>query len=197
MKEDFINLQKKINITLHSRRLHQDASVIYNHPHLFDGLERAWAVWVLSTQSFASQLDGAWGYDKIRRQTTKKISNKKLQFSEDYAIRLQNVQIENADALYIIKSRDFDKAFFYCDPPYYNANMGHYGGYTLHDFEQLLITLSQIKGRFLLSSYPSDVLEQYRKKHSWYQKSMVQKISANKGSRGKKIEVLTANYFIE
>jgi len=75
IQKDFVSLQQKIKITLHSRRQHKDASVIYNNPHLFDDLSRAWAVWVLASQSFASMLDGSFGYDKSRNTATKKIIN--------------------------------------------------------------------------------------------------------------------------
>lgn len=196
MREDFVSLQKMINITLHSRRQHKDASVIYNNPHLFTPMQRAWAVWVLASQGFASMIDGTWGYDKARNTTTKKIHNKATQFTEDYAIRLQNVQLECADALYIIKSRDHEEAFHYCDPPYYNSDCGHYGGYTEHDFEQLLITLAGIKGKFLLSSYPSAILDKYLKKHGWHQQRVEQRVSVNKGSGKMKVECMTANYKI-
>jgi DNA adenine methylase len=197
VQQDFISLQKKIHITLHSRKQHQDASVIYNNPHLFNDLDRAWAVWVLASQSFASQLDGSWGYDKGKNTATKKIINKGVLFTEEYAIRLQNVQLECADAIYIIKSRDHDKAFHYCDPPYYNSDCGHYGGYSAQDFELLLHTLSEVKGKFLLSSYPSELLDSYMKKYKWYQKRVEQTVSVNKGSGKKKIECMTANYRLE
>jgi len=196
MQQDFISLQKKINITLHSRRQHEDARVIYNNPHLFDNLDRAWAVWVLASQSFASIIDGSWGYDKSKNTTTKKIINKCVQFTEDYAIRLQNVQLECADALYIIRSRDHDKAFHYCDPPYFNSDCGHYGGYSAFDFENLLKTLADVKGKFLLSSYPSELLDKYMKQYGWYQKRVEQRVSVNKGLGKVKIECMTANYKI-
>ena len=186
-----------IKITLHSRRQHKDASVIYNNPHLFDNLQRAWAVWVLATQSFASMLDGTWGYDKSRNTTTKKIFNKGIQFTEEYAIRLQNVQIECADALYIINSRDQESSFFYVDPPYFNSDCGHYEGYSIHDFERLLQLLGKIKGKFLLSSYPSAILETYLKQYGWYQKRVEQRVSVNKGAGKMKIEVMTANFKLE
>jgi DNA adenine methylase len=153
----------------------------------------------LSSQSFASIIDNAWGYDKTKNTTTKKNSNKRDSFTEEYAIRLQNVQIECTDALRIINSRDRDDAFFYCDPPYYNSNCGHYDGYTIDDFERLLTTLSKIKGKFLLSSYPSEILSRYVKDFNWHQKSIELTVSvANNTSkdRKKKIEVFTANYSI-
>ncbi len=143
MQQDFISLQKKINITLHSRKQHEDARVM---------------------------------------------------FTEEYAIRLQNVQLECADALYIIKSRDHARAFHYQDPPYYNSDCGHYGGYTEQHFESLLQLNAEIKGKFLLSSYPSDILTEYVNSNGWYQKFIEQRVSVNKGSGKKKVEVLTANY---
>lgn len=197
VQQDFVSLEKKIRITLHSRSQHKDAGVIYENPHLFNDMDRAWAVWVLASQSFSSMLDGSWGYDKIRNTTTKKIINKGLQFTEEYAIRLQNVQLECADAVYIIQSRDSADAFHYCDPPYFNSDCGHYGGYTEADMIRLLDTLANVKGRFLLSSYPSAVLERYTAANGWVTRKIEARVSVNKGSRNKmKTEVLTANYVI-
>lgn len=194
IQQDYVSLASKIKITLHSRWQHKDASVIYNNPHLFNSLDRAWAVWVLASQGFASIIDGSWGYDKSKNTTTKKIINKGIAFTEDYAIRLQNVQIECADALYIIKSRDCRDAFFYCDPPYFNSDCGHYGGYSEYDFEQLLKLLSRLQGKFLLSSYPSALLDRYIADNGWMQVSVEQRVSVNRGAGKKKIECMTANY---
>jgi DNA adenine methylase len=139
-------------------------------------------------------LDGSWGYDKTRNTTTKKIINKGLQFTEDYAIRLQNVQIENADALYIIQSRDNPAAFHYVDPPYFNSDCGHYKGYSEQDFRRLLALLAGCQGKFLLSSYPSEILAEFTAKHGWHTKTIQQQVAVNKGSGKMKTEVLTANY---
>ncbi len=196
VQNDYVSLEKEIRITLHSRDLHRKASVIYNNPDMFNEIKRAWAVWVLSSQSFSAQLDSSWGYDKSKNTTTKKIINNRERFTEDMAIRLQNVQIECADALYIIKSRDTENSFFYCDPPYFNSDCGHYDGYSEQDFENLLISLSEIKGKFLLSSYPSTVLMRYAKANGWNMWSVEQGVSINSksGYIKRKIEVLTANY---
>lgn len=194
VKTSFIELEKKIKISLHSRTMHQDAAVIYSAPHLFDDIDRAWAVWILATQSFSSMLDGSWGYDKSRNQTSKKVQNKKEAFTEEYAIRLQNVQLESADALYIIQSRDGVDSFFYCDPPYFNSDCGHYGGYTKGKFVGLLNQLTKIEGRFLLSSYPSTELSEFTTVQGWHTVQFEQTVSVNKGAGKKKMEVLTANY---
>lgn len=198
VQNDFVSLEKEIRITLHSRDLHRKASVIYNNPDMFSEVKRAWAIWVLSSQSFSAILDGSWGYDKGKNTSTKKISNKREGFTEDYAIRLQNVQIECADALYIIRSRDTPSTFFYCDPPYYNSDCGHYDGYSVEDFEALLKLLSTIEGKFLLSSYPSDLLKRYTKAHKWQMRSIEQLVSVNAkgGYQKRKEEVFTANFVI-
>jgi DNA adenine methylase len=194
VQTDFISLEKEIRISLHSRRLHHDAEVIYTNPHMFSDLKRAWAVWILAAQSFSSMLDGTWGYDKKKGTTSKKISNKRDAFSEELAYRLQDVQIECTDAVRIIQSRDAKDAFFYVDPPYFNSNCGHYDGYTREDFINLLDTLSKIQGKFLLSSYPSNELNEFIKKHKWKTKTIEQNVSVNKGKGKKKVEVLTWNY---
>ena len=198
VQTDFVGLEKEISITLHSRDLYRKASVIYNNPDMFSEIKRAWAVWVLSSQTFSCILDGTWGYDKSKNTTTKKISNKREGFTIDMAIRLQNVQLEAADALYVIRSRDTEKTFFYCDPPYYNSDCGHYDGYSIEDFEALLKTLSGIKGKFLLSSYPSELLKKYVKANNWNMHSIEQNVSVNakSGYLKRKVEVLTANYQI-
>ncbi len=163
---------------------------------MFSDIKRAWAVWVLAAQGFCSILDGTWGYDIKKGTTTKKITNKRDSFSEDFAIRLQNVQIECTDALRIINSRDRVETFFYCDPPYFNSDCGHYDGYSEDDFTALLDRLSKIDGKFLLSSYPSGVLDKYSKLHNWNTKTIIQQVSVNKGAGKKKTEVLTWNYSV-
>ena len=194
LKNKFVDLERLVRISIHSRRIHADASAIYNNPHLFDEVRRAWALWVLSVQSFGSMIDGTWGYERKNDTTSQKITNKRALFTEELAIRLQNVQIECADALYVIKSRDTETSFFYCDPPYFNSNCGHYDGYSEQDFEALIQLLSGIKGKFLMSSYPSDLLADYTQKNGWYTRSIEQRVSVNKGYGKKKVEVLTANY---
>ncbi|WP_394749469.1 DNA adenine methylase [Spongiimicrobium salis] len=197
VQNEFVELEKLIRISLHSRSLHNDATVIYNNPHMFDRLRRAWAVWVLSSQSFSSMLDGSFGYDVKKGSTSRKITKKRNSFTEDYAIRVQNVQIECTDALRVIISRDSPHTFHYLDPPYFNSDCGHYDGYSKDDFENLLKLSATISGKFLLSSYPSDILQEYAKNNGWVQKRIEQPVSVANGvgSPGKrKIEVLTANY---
>lgn len=192
----YVDLEAKIRISLHSRDLHRKARVIYDNPDMFEELDQAWAVWVLANQSFSSMLDATWGYDRSKNTMSAKLKRNREAFTEEYSIRLQNVQIECTDALRIILSRDSKDSFFYVDPPYYNSDCGHYDGYTKEDFELLLSRLSNCEGRFLLSSYDSPILADYVKKYGWSQHRIEQKLSAgmNKANRRTKVEVLTSNY---
>lgn len=196
VQDDFVSLEKEIRITLHSRDLHRKANVIYANPDMFSEIKRAWAVWVLSSQSFCSKIDGSWGYDITKTRTPLSITNKKGNFTEDYAIRLQNVQLECSDALKVIRVRDTKDSFFYCDPPYYNSNCGHYDGYSIEDFEALLKLLASIDGKFLLSSYQSDLLTKYTNGNGWHTVTFQQLVTVNakSGKLKPKVEVLTANY---
>lgn len=196
VQHDYVSLEKEIAITLHSRDLHRKASVIYNNPDMFSEIKRAWAVWTLANQGFASRIDSSWGYDLAKPTMARKLKNRREGFTIDYGIRMQEVQIECTDALRIINSRDRPDAFFYCDPPYYNSDCAHYDGYTIDDFERLLQTLSKIAGKFLLSSYPSPILKEYTKEHDWYTESLEQVVSVARKKDGRKVkrEVFTANY---
>lgn len=196
VQNDFVVLEKEIKNTLHSRDLHRKAWVIYTNPDMFDAVKRAWAVWVLSSQSFSSKLNGSWGYDRDDNKCAKIVNAKKERFTEALANRLRNVQLECTDALYIIDARDRKDSFFYVDPPYYDTDCGHYDGYSLQDYENLLKALSKIKGKFLLSSFPTPVLQEYAKRYKWKMFSIEQNttVNAKSGYLKRKVEVLTANY---
>ncbi len=199
MQTKFDQLFELVQATLHSRKQHADSAVIYKNPHLFTDVDRAWALWVQCNQSFSSKIKGGWAYAKKGNSCEKKTYNNKQRFIDAFQERLKAVQIECNDALQIIRSRDYEQAFFYCDPPYPKSDQGHYKGYTLDDFMELMTLLSQIKGKFLVSSYDYPELTAMATKHSWYQYKKEMTISVNKreGSKlrtTKKIETFTANY---
>ena len=200
VQRDFSALQSEINISLHSRKMHKHARVVYENPEMFDRIKRAWAFWMLANMSFGSLLDGGWGYDTTG-QTSLKVKGKRDMFTESIAIRLQNVQIECCDALKIIRSRDVPDAFFYLDSPYPDTDQGHYDGYSTDDFRALLETCSKMEGRFLLSSFRHSSLAEYTDKYKWsqFEIKMKKPMTAQNGAGNTehKIEVLTANYPID
>src|SRR3546814_14328611 len=87
--------------------------------------------------------------------------------------------MECTDARYISRSLYTPDSFFYCDPPYINSDCGHYDAYTEQDYENLLKLLSTISGKFLLSSYPSTLLNEYMRGNNWYSWSIEQTVSVN------------------
>ena len=126
-----------------------------------------------------------------------KVRNKKMQFTQELCERLEGTQIDCRDAVDVIKAFDCDNAFHYVDPPYPNTDQAHYSGYTLHDLERLLNVLTTVKGKFLLSNYPQDIIQEYSIKYGWFNRRFKMPVAASKKSvRPTKIEVLTANYAI-
>lgn len=196
-KKSFKELSGEIALTLNSRDSHQSAKIILNYPKLFTDVKRAWAIWSIANQSYASKLDGPWNYDKSTNTTSKRLHNKRIAFTKEYAKRLEQTQIECSDALYVIQSRDTNESFFFCDPPYFNSHCGHYKGYTKEDFIKLLDSLKSIKGKFLLTAYPSDILKKYVKKNKWQTKKITTALSlaANPDVKKKtKTEWIVTNY---
>jgi DNA adenine methylase len=194
LKHDFTSLEKEIAISLHSRKKHQQAEVVYANPDMFDRVKRAWAVWMLANISFGCKLNGCFGYDRTGTNS-KKLANKRTVFTIDYAVRLQEVQIECCDALRIIQSRDTPETFFYLDPPYVGTDQGHYDGYMQEDFDNLLGLLESIKGKFLLSSYRNKSLKEFTERNGWYKQEFKMTSSMAHGRTVRdKVEVLTANY---
>lgn len=192
LQSDFEKLNEMVQQTPHSRLLHTRAKIIYEYPFLFSALEKAWAFWCLSSQSFGRIIGGSWRYEKTgKSKTCTAIRNKKINFKDVLTHRLDGVTIECRDALDIIKRYDNKDAFHYIDPPYINSNQGHYSGYNEQNYTELLETISGTEGKFLLSSYPSDILDKFTKKYGWYQREIRQ----TKSMTGEpKVEVLTANY---
>lgn len=167
--------------------------VVYNYPALFDPIKRAWAFWTLTNQGYATKI-GSWGYDRSGDTMTTKISNKKLELDVHVRIRLERAQIECNDAIKVISSRDTPETFHYVDPPYIGSNMGHYSGYTDEDYKRLLDTLSSIQGRFLLSGYKSDALNEAILTQGWRVRYYDKQLSASPHKGKRKLEVLVGNF---
>ncbi|NND76996.1 MAG: DNA adenine methylase [Flavobacteriales bacterium] len=195
-QNNFKELKKKIEGTSFSRATYKVANTIYDMPHLFNCLQQAWAFFVATNMGFACKI-GSWGYDRYGTRS-RSFNNKKLRFDTEIQERLKDVEIESNDATKVILRRDAIDAFHFVDPPYVGTNQGHYAGYTEEDFQRLLTTLSMVKGKFLLSSYPSELLERFTKNNGWNTKVFDKPLSASKlkdgAKRKRKTEVLTANY---
>lgn len=196
LREDFQALKEKIEGTLFSRATYKVAMSIYELPQLFNPLQRAWAFYIATNMGFACSV-GSWGFDKYGKRS-KSFLNRKLRFDASIARRLEQTTIECTDANHVIRTYDAPDAFHYADPPYIATHQGHYRGYTEEDFRRLLDTLAGVQGKFLLSSFPSELLDTYIQKHGWYTQQFTKNNTAHKLQKGNrrpvKTEVLTANY---
>ncbi|MEG2276662.1 MAG: DNA adenine methylase [Odoribacter sp.] len=190
----YADLKQDIDKTLHSRDMHAHAGHILQYPQFFTPVQRAWAVWALCKMSFASMMDSSFGYD-FGGGMPKKLQNGKDDFTEHLCARLQNVTIENRDALSVIKTYDSPEAFHFVDPPYINSDCGHYeGSFNEQNMEDLLKLLETIKGKFMLTMFPFPLIEDYAVKNNWVIHRVERTISASKQSRRKQEEWMVCNY---
>ena len=195
MQSNFDQLKEKIDQTLYCRTTHKVAMTIREMKHLFSDLQIAWAFVILSALGFSGTLDSFGCYTKGGKART--FENKKKLFTKELKYRFEGVQIENTDAVKLIILRDTAETFFYLDPPYINTVQSHYRGYTEEMYVELLDVLKNLKGHFLLSSFPSDILDRYIKENGWFSKQINQTKPASRnadGSKKRKIEVLTSNF---
>ena len=125
VKTRFNELKVLVDATLHSEKQQKEAKHIYFHPDDFDEVRRAWALWVLSHQSFYSILGSTWKCGK-GRNTAVQLLGRRDSFTDAYCARLERTSIFCRDALDVIRKADHEDAFHYVDPPYFNADMGHY-----------------------------------------------------------------------
>lgn len=106
--------------------------------------------------------------------------------------------IESLDFEEVIKKYDSPTTYFYCDPPYFKTE----NYYINHDFgiethERLANTLSNIKGRFGLSYYYFDKLDDWFPKsdYNWNSKDFAKTAMAVSGkAQTKGTEILILNY---
>ena len=197
MQTRFTELQQEIKGSLHSRQTFYDAIKIYNHPEEYSEVKRAWAIWYGLKNAFNNDLSGGFKTNKsanMRQSHATLFENGKLKFDERIKRRLEGTTIECRDAIEIIKDYDRKTHFFYIDPPYIGTFMGHYDDYQEEDFERLLQALSTLKGKFILSCFPNDILTKYTEQNGWYTDVRTMRHSA--GSGIVKNETLTANYVV-
>lgn len=87
------DLKREIDKILHSRNVHAHAGHINSFPQFFVPVERAWVVWALCKMSFASMMDGTFGYD-FGGMMPKKLRNAKDEFAGQLCARLERVTRE-------------------------------------------------------------------------------------------------------
>lgn len=113
--------------------------------------------------------------------------------------RLRRVEICNEPAVEFIKALDSPNTFFYCDPPYMHETRVTTGEYqhemTEADHVELLQVLAEIKGKFLLSGYPSNTYQSFADQCGWHVVDVeIDNKASGKKVKDKKIERMWMNY---
>jgi DNA adenine methylase len=119
-------------------------------------LEKAWALYVNAQMSFGNSMNTGWGASKTTRSHAASWESKRQRLKAALS-RLSRVHIDCQDALTFIDQWDHPDTLFYCDPPYINTECGHYGDYTLDDYQALCDKLDNIQGSYILSNYPQAI----------------------------------------
>ncbi len=191
------DLKAEIDKTLHSRDVHAEAAHINAYPQFYTPVQRAWAVWTLCKTSFASMMDGSFGYD-FGGGMPKKLRNAKDEFTEGLCARLNRVTIENRNALDVIACYDSPDAFHFVDPPYINSDCGHYEGtFNDHCMAELLELLSSVKSKFMLTMFPYNPIEQAANNNGWIIHRVERTITASKSGRRRQEEWMVCNYEVK
>jgi DNA adenine methylase len=192
-KTRFEDLDRLIKSKPYSRLTHDHALVIMTNAEMFGKVKRAWAFYYLANTSMFSILDAPQKTPDNKNKPINTYNNKNDRFTAVYEERLKNVHIESRDALYIISKNDAADNFMFIDPPYFNSECGHYAGYSKEDYRNLLDKLAITQSKFLLTSYPSDILNEYIEKYGWIVERHDMSLSVSNKSK-RKTEVFVRNY---
>ena len=200
MKSEFDELNNLIDLTLYDESTFKKAQQIVYNPHGSSNLERAWAFWFVTNFSFANKIGGGIKFDNGTSGTHsgRMFNTRKNEFSF-YQKRLEEVQIQNRDAINVISSRNTPETFLFLDPPYPNADQGHYskeGFDTTKLIELLQFLETEYKGKFMLCNYRQDCFDEYIKRNNWVYHQYDMRLSATKTTNRRKVEIIIKNYTI-
>lgn len=151
----------------------------------YDDIDRAWAFFVGQCQGLSgnSKTEGNWGRKFMSQHNISETASDWRRFIKNLINvheRLSAVQLDNRDALTVIKYWDTDKTIFYIDPPYMLSTRTK-SGQKLYSHEmdddqhnKLINALLDVKGKVILSGYDSDMYH-VLDSHGWnrYEKNLM------------------------
>lgn len=143
--------------------------------HTTNPVEAAVEFFVRCRQSLAGRMTSFTGVTKtrVRRGMNNEVSAWLSAVEGLPAVheRLKRVLILNRPALDVIRGQDGASTLFYLDPPYLHSTRVTTADYahemTAEQHAELLDALSEVKGKFLLSGYRSDLYDRYASEFGW------------------------------
>src|SRR3990172_706345 len=191
----FDQLLKLLDQHPYSRQLHNEYKLVEYEDKTLEAMR----LYVLIMMSFSKIYKSGWAFS-YKNNDAKKFHSKieQLLYNKSaFLRRLKGVYIDCLDALDCIERWDRSDTFFYVDPPYIEVDQGYAHQYSERQYQRLCTALTQIKGKFLLSSYPNAIADA----HNWYNidinvRCSVSKSSDTEGKRESRVERLYANYVL-
>lgn len=166
--ETFEQFRRRIEAVPFAEAEWKEASESLQRETDASAVERAVWFFVACRQSLAGRMDSfaPLSRRRIRRGMNEQASAWLTSIEGLPAVheRLRRVVILNKPALEVMRQQDGPDTLFYCDPPYLPETRTAPDIYefemTVDDHRELLATLRSLKGKVMLSGYPSPLYEQ-------------------------------------
>lgn len=165
---------------------------------------RAVAFFVKNRQSLAGRMDS---FAPLSRNRTRRGMNEAasawlsaVEGLPAVHARLKRVVVLCDDGVKVIRQQDGVRTLNYIDPTYLPETRYAGGGEYKHEMtpeqhEELLDTLGGIKGRFILSGYPSKMYDSYATRFGWRcERIQIDNKASGRKTKEKKTECLWYNY---
>jgi len=204
--EDFDAFRQRIELTPFSEAEFDDA-LAYSNAQRQDQpnsrIDRAVRFFILARQSRQGLMRD---FATLSRNRTRSRINEQvsawlnvIEGLPDVHQRLQKVVILNQNACDVIRKQDGEHTLFYCDPPYVHDTRSTTADYAFEMTEaqhrELLDVLATIRGKFMLSGYPSELYREWELRKGWTRHEF---LIDNKAAAGKvketKTECLWCNF---
>lgn len=177
-------MQKELELIVMSREQYCDARAQIKMRGLTD-IQRAARFFIIIKESFGSDLHSF----KCQPGNLCKAREFLLKVSE----RLKSVIVENQDFQKIISNNDKAETLFYLDPPYYAAEDYYSVKFTAEDHLRLKESLSNVKGKFILSYNDCDYIREQYKEYNMIEVDREHNLLANRGG-GRYSELIIKNF---
>ncbi|OQY99258.1 MAG: hypothetical protein B6D35_09690 [Candidatus Brocadia sp. UTAMX2] len=151
-----------LNDMPYSRTLWRELRLHWKQGNISSDLVDASAQWFYLNRTCFSgdQVRGGFAVPSATGRNPAQSFRTAINTFEDIARRLRNVTIENLSYVECIQRYDSQDSFFYCDPPYLNAE--HYYGkdsFSQEDHYRLAELLHGVKGKIMVSHYANELYD--------------------------------------
>ena len=172
----FSHLQRRLEATPFAQVEFVDAFRNRERPERWTPLDRAVQFFILARQSRQGlgNCFATLSRNRTRAGMNEQVSSwlTAIDGLPEIHARLKRVVILCEDALKVIRSQDGPNTFFYLDPPYMHATRStttEYGAQEMSDDQHcdLLLCLTTIEGRFMLSGYRSRMYDRIATEERW------------------------------